>query len=428
MRVDLPCGTGFLSLEAPEERIIRSRLGAAEAKASGRQMVAAAMAAPIGSEPLYRLAEGKRTATVIVSDHTRPVPSRDIVPLMLEELRRGNPEIAVTLLVATGCHRGTTAGELRAKLGDRIMERERIVVHDAFDPSRNVEIGRLPSGACLTVDRAAAETELLVAEGLIEPHFFAGFSGGRKSVLPGVCGSGTVFENHCGAMIDSPLARTGVLEGNPVHRDMEAAAELAGLQYIVNVAIDDQKRTAAAFAGDFREAHAAGVRFLRRCCEVRPVPGDVVVTTNGGAPLDQNLYQCVKGLTTAEATAKPGGVLILCAGLADGLGGRQFYQDMCECESPAALYQTLAGRPRNRTVPDQWQTQILCRILREHRVILVTRGELRAQIEAMKLEYAPDLDTALRMAGGGELTVVPDGVAVCIRGGSASGAVPSMAI
>ncbi len=122
MRVDLPCGTGFLSLEAPEERIIRSRLGAAEVKASGRQMVAAAMAAPIGSEPLYRLAEGKRTATVIVSDHTRPVPSRDIVPLMLEELRRGNPEIGVRVLVATGCQRGTTAGELRANQGDRSME------------------------------------------------------------------------------------------------------------------------------------------------------------------------------------------------------------------------------------------------------------------------------------------------------------------
>lgn len=165
---------------------------------------------------------------------------------------------------------------------------------------------------------------------------------------------------------------------NPIHRDMEAAAALARLQYIVNVVIDEEKKTVAAFAGEFRQAHAAGVAFLRRYCETAPVFGDVVVTTNGGAPLDQNLYQCVKGLTAAEATANPGAAIILCAEMADGIGGAQFYQDMKACASPAQLYAAFASRPQAQTVPDQWQTQILCRVLMKHRVIFVTRPEMQA--------------------------------------------------
>ena len=413
MTVHLPYGRTVIPMEAVPERIITSSLSKIQG-GNGAALVAAAMASPIGSASLSRLALGKRTCTLIVSDHTRPVPSRDIVPQMLAQLRQGNPEIDITLLVATGCHRGTTASELTAKLGKEIVEREKIVVHDAFDAASNVELGVLPSGARLVIDRLAAETELLVAEGFIEPHFFAGFSGGRKSVLPGVCDRVTVYGNHCGAFIADPRARTGILDGNPIHRDMEAAAELAKLQYIVNVVIDEKKRTVAAFAGHFRQAHAAGVEFLRQYCQVPPVYGDIVVTTNGGAPLDQNLYQCVKGLTAAEATVRPGGVIILCAEMADGLGGEQFYRDMRDCETPAGLFARFSATPQAETVADQWQTQILCRVRKEHRVIFVTRPEMQPYIEEMKLEYAPDLNTALQMAGDGEITVIPDGVSVCI--------------
>lgn len=413
MLVRLPYGTTTLSMEAPAERVIASRLGALPG-GDGGALVRRAMETPIGSPSLRELAAGKKTCTILISDHTRPVPSRDILPAMLQELRQGNPEIAITLLVSTGCHRGTTADELAAKLGPELLQQERIVVHDAFDPSSNVSIGVLPSGAPLVLDRLAVETELLVAEGFIEPHFFAGFSGGRKSVLPGVCDRVTVYGNHCGAFIADSHARTGILEGNPIHRDMEAAAQMAGLRYIVNVVINDRKQTAAAFAGDFRLAHAAGVDFLRSHCQAAPVYGDIVVTTNGGAPLDQNLYQCVKGLTAAEATVNPGGTIILCAEMADGLGGEQFYRDMRDCESPDALFDRFSATPQAETVADQWQTQILCRVRRKHRVIFVTRPELRRPIEEMRLEYAPDLPTALRMAGEGSVTVVPDGVSVCI--------------
>ena len=414
MTIHLPYGKTTIPMEVNHSRVLESGLHRMPVRQTGLELVRQAMASPIGSPRLEELAQGKRNAVIIISDHTRPVPSRDIIPLMLSALRQGNPDIDITLLVATGCHRGTTVQELEQKLGEDIVRQEKILVHDAFDETANVQLGILPSGAPLIIDRLAAETQLLVAEGFIEPHFFAGFSGGRKSVLPGVCAKETVLGNHCGAFIHSGKTRTGVLEENPIHRDMEAGAQMANLQYIVNVVIDDRKRTAAAFAGDFRQAHAAGVAFLRQYCQVLPIPGDVIVTTNGGAPLDQNLYQCVKGLTAAEASAKPGATIVLCAEMADGLGGDRFYTDMRDCESPQSLYEQFSATAQADTVPDQWQTQILCRVLMKHRVIFVTRPEMKKYIEEMKMEYAPDLKAALAMAGPGELTVIPDGVSVCV--------------
>ena len=199
MKCQIPYGSGALDLELPDEvvaGVLEPSVEPAQASASEDELVLAAMAAPYGERSLKELAAGKATCTIIISDHTRPVPSKHIIPFMLAELREGNPDIAITLLVATGFHRPTYTDELRAKLGDDIVENERIVIHDAFDPDSNVKIGVLPSGADLVIDRVAAETDLLVSEGFIEPHFFAGFSGGRKSVLPGVCDAVTVMGNH----------------------------------------------------------------------------------------------------------------------------------------------------------------------------------------------------------------------------------------
>ena len=186
----------------------------------------------------------------------------------------------------------------------------------------------------------------------------------------------------------------------------------------MNVVLDESKKVAAAFAGDFRRAHAAGVAFLEPYCAAAPIPADTVVVTNGGAPLDQNLYQCVKGLSAAEATVNEGGTIILCAEMADGVGGDGFYRDMRDCSTPAELFRRFCDTPQEETAPDQWQTQILCRILMRARVIFVTRPEMEKPIREMKMEYAHDLETALRMVGGKTLTVIPDGVSVYVRGTS----------
>ena len=271
--ISIPYGKTHLVFDHPCQAVLTSKVDQLKSEKSGLQLVEEAMASPIGSAKLSELAVGKKTCTVIISDHTRPVPSRDILPPMLKALRQGSPDIDITLLVATGFHRPTTLDELKTKLGEQIAGQEKIIVHDAFDPSTNVQIGILPSGAPLVIDRTAVETDLLISEGFIEPHFFAGFSGGRKSVLPGVSDKTTVLGNHCGAFIASGYARTGILENNPLHIDMVAAAEMAKLAFIVNVVIDDDKKTVAAFAGNFLEAHAAGVAFLRPYCEVTAVPG-----------------------------------------------------------------------------------------------------------------------------------------------------------
>lgn len=414
----IPYGNGHIDFDEKGAAVLTSAIGELKSEGSGSDIVAAAMAAPVDSPRLAELAKGKKTCTIIISDHTRPVPSRDILPNMLAELYEGSPEIDVTLLVATGFHRPSSDAELKAKLGEELMEKCRIVIHDCRSEKDNVKIGVLPSGAPLVIDRLAAETELLIAEGFIEPHFFAGFSGGRKSVLPGVCDQVTVLGNHCSKFIDSEFSRTGILDGNPIHADMVAAAQMAKLSYIVNVIIDEEKKTVAAFAGDPVTAHRAGCDFLMDYCKVAPVYSDIVITSNGGAPLDQNIYQCVKSMTAAEACCKEDGVIILCAECADGHGGEGFYQALKDCESPAALYARQMATAQEKTAPDQWESQILARILIKHRVIFVSRPEMKEMVEDMKMTYAESLEGALALArswGKESVTVIPNGISVIVR-------------
>ena len=416
--LNIPYGKGHIEFEEKGAAVLSSAIGELKSEGSGSDIVAAAMAAPIDSPKLSELAKGKNTCTVIISDHTRPVPSRDILPNMLAELYEGNPEIKVTLLVATGFHRPTTSAELCDKLGEEIMAKCPIVIHDCRSEKDNVCIGTLPSGAPLVIDRVAAETELLIAEGFIEPHFFAGFSGGRKSVLPGVCDQVTVLGNHCSKFIDSQFSRTGILDGNPIHADMIAAAEMAKLAYIVNVVIDEDKKTVAAFAGDYLSAHRKGCDFLLGYCKVAPAYADIVITSNGGAPLDQNVYQSVKGLTAAEAAANEGATLIICAECADGIGGDDFYQALREANSATELLAKIKKTPMDETVPDQWQYQILARMMEKYRIIFVTNPSLKEKIAEMKMEYAADVNEALAMAkeryAAPEIVVIPDGVSIIV--------------
>ena len=418
--MNIPYGKAHLVCPIVPDAVILSKIEQLHSEKNGLQLVEEALANPIGAPSLRELAKGKKTCTVIISDHTRPVPSKDILPPMLRQLREGNPEVQIKLLVATGFHRLTTRQELEEKLGKELAETEEILVHDAFDPDSNVEVGILPSGARLVLDRTAVETDLLVSEGFIEPHFFAGFSGGRKSVLPGVCDRITVLGNHCGAFIADPKARAGILEGNPIHRDMVAAARMAKLAFIVNVVIDEDKKTVAAFAGDVEQAHETGVRFLQSYCQTKAVPGDIVITSNGGAPLDQNIYQCVKGLTAAEASAKPGAVLIMCAELADGTGGEGFYQSLRDCQTPAEYFAQCAATPQSETIPDQWESQILARILMKHQIVFVTRPEMKQTIEDMKMTYCASLEEAISTAKKEKgtdafITVIPNGISVIVQ-------------
>ncbi|MEG0997077.1 MAG: nickel-dependent lactate racemase, partial [Clostridia bacterium] len=271
----------------------------------------------------------------------------------------------------------------------------------------------------LWLNKLCGWAELIVSEGFIEPHFFAGFSGGRKSVLPGVASQRTVLYNHNAGFIQNPLATQGSLEGNPIHRDMLYAAKAVGLQFILNVILNDQKKIIAAFAGDAEAAHAEGCRFSAAMTHVPAAPADIVITSNGGYPLDQNVYQSVKSMTAAEKCVREGGVIILCAALGDGHGGEAFYRWFSERQSAEEVLRDIQNIPPQSTRYDQWEAQILARVMHKAICVFVTGKENRALLEAMHLRWAGSLEAALALAQAivGEassVTVIPDGVSVIV--------------
>lgn len=423
---NLPFGKEKIKLELPEEQVagvLVSHAHEYKAPKSEAELVADALANPIGSPKLSDLAKGKKNCVIISSDHTRPVPSHIIMPQLLAELRKGNPDIDITILIATGMHRATTKEELIAKYGKEIAEHEKFVIHVSRNDEDMVSIGTLPSGGDCRINKLAANADLLISEGFIEPHFFAGMSGGRKSVLPGIASKVTVLANHCSEFINSPHARTGILQGNPIHEDMLYAAKAAKLAFICNVVIDADKKVIAAFAGDREKAHYAGADFEMKLAGVKPVPADIVITTNGGYPLDQNIYQSVKGMTAAEATCKEGGVIIDVSSCSDGHGGEDFYNNLKNAESIQKAMDEILARGRNETVFDQWEAQILMRMLLKFTIIMVTEAP-QQMVEDMHMKYVASVDDALAMAKevlakkgitDPKITVIPDGVSVIVK-------------
>lgn len=418
--VKFPYGKDFMEYDFSSENFLgtlTSSLHGYKTSKSGEELVREAMKKPYGGKTLSEMAKDKKNVVIIASDHTRPVPSKVIIPPMLEEIREGNPDADITILIATGCHRYTTHDELIAKFGEKIVNEEKILVHVSTDSENMVKIGTLPSGGALLINRIAKDADLLVSEGFIEPHFFAGFSGGRKSVLPGIAAKETVLANHCAEFIAHPRARTGIIDGNPIHEDMLFAAKCAGLAYIVNVVIDEKKQAIFAVAGEVEEAHRAGCDFLSGLCGAEPKFADVVISTNGGYPLDQNIYQSVKGMTAAEASVKEGGVIIMLSSCTDGHGGEEFYRQMTL--DTAATEKEILSRGRGETLPDQWMTQILIRILNRAKVILVSEAPEK-MVKDMHMIPAHSIGEALTLAKTilknehPTVTAIPDGVSVMV--------------
>ena len=421
--VKIPYSKGFIEAQFDDARLVgvlESKAHHYKPEAGEQELVKKALENPIGSPRLRDLVKGKNKIVIIASDHTRPVPSKIMAPIMLEEIRSGNPEADITFLIATGFHRPTTKEELIGKFGEKVVAEEKIVVHNAFEPEAMVNIGKLPSGGDIVINKLAVEADLLISEGFIEPHFFAGFSGGRKSVLPGVVSKVTVLANHNSRFIASDKARTGNLEGNPIHIDMLHAAKTAKLQFILNVVIDADKKIIKAFAGDLEKAHAEGTKFAGELANVAAKPADIAITSNGGYPLDQNIYQAVKGMSAAEATCRKGGVIIICAACNDGHGGEDFYEWFKKAESAQAVMDEIMAIEPQHTLPDQWEAQILARILIDHTVIMVTDQCDHSMITDMKMKVANTLPEAMKMAEeivgkDASITVVPEGVSVIVK-------------
>ena len=416
--IEIPYYTSHQELHVDEKNlkaVTRAKMHEFKTEKTEAEIVKEAMDNPIGTPKLEELAKGKHNVVIVTSDHTRAVPSRITLPLELAAIRKGNPDADITILIATGLHRPTTEEEQRRMFGDEIVDHEKIVVNKAFEPDQFVMMGTLPSGAEFHVNKVAAEADLLITEGFIEPHFFAGFSGGRKSILPGVCSAETVNENHSYKAIASPYAKTGVLEHNPIHEDMVKAARMVNVQYILNVALNAEKKVIAAWAGDLEKAHAEGVAFIRQWSQCESITGDIVITSNGGYPLDQNLYQSPKAVATAEACAGEDGVIIMCCSCVDGMGGTHFAK-LIRMGTPEEIDAYLSKIPSKETIPEQWCPQIYARILHKHRMILVSQLDDET-VRACNMIPAKSVDDALQIAlqmkgPDASVVVIPDGVSV----------------
>ena len=417
--IKIPYYTSSLDLHIEEENleaVITAKTDEYVAEKSEEALVKEALANPIGTPRLRELAKGKKKVTLVTSDHTRAVPSKLTLSILLAEIREGNPDADITILIATGLHRATTEAEQRRMFGDAIVDNEKIAVNDAFKDEDFAYVKTLPSGAELWVNKIALECDLLITEGFIEPHFFAGFSGGRKSILPGICNAATVNENHSYKAISSPYSTTGVLEHNPIHEDMVCAARAVNTQFILNVALNGEKKVIAAFAGDLEEAHATGVKFVRELAQCPSISGDIVITSNGGYPLDQNLYQSPKAVATAEACCKEGGVIIMCASCYDGMGGTHF-EKLIVKGTVDEIDEFLSKIPPKETIAEQWCAQIYSRILKKYRIILVTTYLDHEMVRKANMIPASSPDEALAMAyemmgKDARVVVIPDGVAV----------------
>lgn len=397
-----------------------SKAATYQASLSEKDLVEQSLDNPIGSPSLEELATGKKNIVIISSDHTRPVPSHIITPILLRRLRSVAPEARIRILVATGFHRPSTHAELVAKYGEEIVANEEIVMHKSQVDEDMVKIGKLPSGGDLIINKVAEEADLLISEGFIESHFFARFSGGRKSVLPGISSYKTIMANHSGEFINDKHSRTGNLHHNMVHHDMVYAARKAGLQFILNVVLDEDKHIIGSFAGDLEAAHKQGTDFVGELAGVKAIKSDIAITTNGGYPLDQNIYQAVKGMTAAEATNKQNGTIIIVAGCRDGHGGDGFYHNIADVADPQEFLDKAINTPRLETVPDQWTSQILARILVNHHVIVVSDLVETSLITNMHMELATSIDDALasafnREGTAAQVTVIPDGLGVIVK-------------
>lgn len=411
--IEVLFGKSVLAASIPEKNL-KGIIASKETEAGdAAAIIRDALQNPTGSPMLYELSRGARDIVIIADDITRPMPSDATVKEMIRALDKPD-EKHITILIATGLHRPMTKREIEERFGDELTKRYNIVNHDAKNISNLADFGLLKSGNRLYLNKLAKSCDLLIAEGFIEPHLFAGFSGGRKSILPGIAGESTIMRNHCPRNILDPNARMNVMDTNPINVECEEACESSGLAFILNVALNGRKQITAAFAGHPILAHRKGCEYVRGLVSAAASPADIVVTSNSGYPLDMNLYQAVKGMVTAESAAKQDGVIIIAAECCEGVGHGPFGEFIASCSSVDDLYDKCNEDP---PAYDKWQVQEYARVLKRHTVILVSRGISGEEAKRLFLRSARSLDEALEMAfalkgADASVNVIPEGPTV----------------
>lgn len=399
MRVRLDYGKTGLAAELPDKNL-KAVLGLKPSTPLNNpaEAIGSALRSPIGSPPLADIARGRRDACIVLCDITRPVPNRLLLPPILKTLHRaGIPKERVTLLIATGTHRPNWGEELEALVGSEIASSYRVVNHDSKDLSAHRFLGTSPNGVPIWLDKTYTDADLRITTGLIEPHFMAGFSGGRKLIMPGVAAFHSIQRWHCPRFLEHPLATNGSIHGNPVHEESLAIAKCARPDFIVDVTLDETNRTTGVFAGDLEEAWLAGTTFAEQHVRA-PITelADVVVTTCAGYPLDLTYYQAVKGMVGALPAVKQGGTIIIASECAEGIGSPDFAKALKETDDLEAFVRHIS-QPEV-FVPEEWEVEELAKATRHAEIICVAGGIPSETLAECFATPAESVEEAVQMA------------------------------
>ena len=397
MLVNLAYGRSGLPVEFPDDRTTVIEPTYVDGLADQHGAVRRALEHPTNTAPLRNLVDTNQTVAISVCDVTRPMPSATVLPVVLEMLSHV-PTDQITIMIASGTHRATTREELIEMLGPEIVARNRIVIHDAFDDAELTPLGEVEGDIPVWLNRTWSEADVRITTGFVEPHFFAGFSGGPKMVAPGLAGFKTIMRLHDAEMIRSPDARWGVTEGNPIHDGVRRIAALSGVDFSIDVAINRDRQITHVAAGELFAVHRAVREVVRQTAmQSFSTPFDVVVTTNSGYPLDQNLYQTVKGMSAAAQVVKPNGVIVCASECSDGYPDHgEFLDILTQRHSADALLEMIHEPGHNRH--DQWEVQMQAQIQQRAEVLLKTDGLTDDQVRAAHLTPVHDVAAATRDA------------------------------
>jgi nickel-dependent lactate racemase len=414
MKTHFAFGKNGIDVEVPEGfdcQVVRSRAARALNDVTGA--LEAALDYPIHSEPLVKLAAGKRTAAISVCDITRPAPNRITLPPLLKRLHAaGIPKDGVTILIATGLHRAATREELDIILGPEIAATYNVVSHDARDFASHRAVGTTRRGTPVYIDERFVAADLHITLGFIEPHLMLGFSGGRKLIVPGVAAQETIKVIHSPRFIREPLSTEGSIEGNPLHAELLEAAALARHDFILDVTLTQDREISGVFAGHPQKAHAAGVEFMVSN-SLTPLDGlvDAVITSSAGYPLDLTFYQCLKGLTAAQHIVKPGGKMLLLAECAEGVGSPEYARLLKGYRGHAEFLKEIESTP---VEIDQWQLEKLALVGLKNELLFYTPGAPREALGSLGANAFADVDQAVAalfsgLAPGARVALLPEG-------------------
>lgn len=406
-------GKGTIALRVDpalaEWHVIRPKF--APALSQAEEVFRAACRKPIASKPLREVIGPHDRVVIVTSDGTRPVPNRKLIPWLLQELPV--PVEQVTVLLGTGSHRANTPAEIAAMFGADVASRVKIVNHNAFDPQANVYIGKGPTGKAAYLNKLYVEADKRIVVGFIEPHFFAGFSGGAKGIIPGVASIDTIIRIHGFDLIADPLSTWGTVEENPIRHELEGLVQHCPPHFLVNVTLNSAKEITGVFVGDYIAAHRQGCQRSKEEA-MQPVPYlfPLVITSNSGYPLDQNLYQTVKGISAGARITEPGGTVLIASECSDGLPDHgNFGALMRAGQSPDDILQNIVDLPAE--ILDQWEAQVYAYLMQKYDIQLHCAMD-PATVQACKLQPVADfqaaVEAAIRKLGQRpRVAVLPDG-------------------